>query len=356
MQPGGADTRLINASDSPAAATPARTAATATNAVNMANVATAAGLVPLLARLADVPVAAPTASLAELLGGWLGWTDAIALSSALKAGATPAAPRSAGKARVRSAAGAGAGPAAAAVSAQVAAQVAAHPGAAPPAHALLQADYLRLRRALTQAIAADPAVTAQVDGLLLMSPKPGAPLESPLDHAPYRRHHQALQRQMDDTLGPLRVRLRAALAAGSAAQARLAALDAVLDNSLGARERPLLAQVPALLERRFRQLQQQALAANAEPDADAAPGPAPAAKPAAPHAAAMPIPGPWLARYGQDLQAVLLAELDLRCQPLQGLLQALRSPAPDPTLAVTPAAAAAAPPLSTPAAPVAAAG
>jgi Protein of unknown function (DUF3348) len=35
-------------------------------------------------------------------------------------------------------------------------------------------------------------------------------------------------------------------------------------------------------------------------------------------------PGTWLEIFGKDMRAVLLAELDLRFQPLEGLLEALR--------------------------------
>jgi hypothetical protein len=34
-------------------------------------------------------------------------------------------------------------------------------------------------------------------------------------------------------------------------------------------------------------------------------------------------PTQWLHRYGADMQSVLLAELDLRLQPLEGLLETL---------------------------------
>ena len=41
--------------------------------------------------------------------------------------------------------------------------------------------------------------------------------------------------------------------------------------------------------------------------------------------AAAPTPGAWLNLFRQDMQSVLLAELEIRLQPVEGLLAALRS-------------------------------
>lgn len=311
MQPGLRTNRFQASASNTSSRDGAASAVSAANAISA--VATgaatqAAGLVPLLARLADLPGPAPAASLAEQLGGWLSWTDAITLSAALKSGAV--SPQAAGPAAAL--VGSTKGPTQDTTKGRGKA-----PSAQPPAAAArtLRAEYLQLRAGLAQAIVHDPAVTGHVDGLLLMSPKPGAPLESPTDFAPYRRHHQALQRQMEAGLAPLRVRLRAALLPQAP---RLVALDAVLDSALAARERSLLAAVPGLLERRFLQLQQAAAAAGTGAGAD----------PSAALPPVNPTPRtPWLARFGQDLQAVLLAELDQRCQPLLGLLNTL-DPAP----------------------------
>ncbi|MFJ0904018.1 DUF3348 family protein, partial [Bordetella bronchiseptica] len=88
----------------------------------------------------------------------------------------------------------------------------------------------------------------------------------------------------------------------------LAVVDAIMERSLGARERTLLAAVPTLLERHFERLRQAALAGPQEAG-DAAP----------------PQPGAWLATFGRDMRSVLLAELDIRLQPVEGLLAVLRA-------------------------------
>jgi hypothetical protein len=124
------------------------------------------------------------------------------------------------------------------------------------------------------------------------------------DFAPHRRRYLASQQAMETQIAPLRERLRARLAARSPAMARLAAVDAVLANALAAEEQRLLATVPGLLEKHFRRLCQAESTAPDLPDGNLR-------------------PGRWLEAFGKDMQAVLLAELDLRFQPLEGLLEAL---------------------------------
>ena len=126
-----------------------------------------------------------------------------------------------------------------------------------------------------------------------------APADVSLDFATYRRHFATQQQTMEDRITALRARLRRVLQLHSPALARLAALDAVMERMLGEPERRALAQLPALLEQRFAQARAEA--------------PAPATPPG------------WQARFQHELDALLHAELDLRWQPIQGLLAALRT-------------------------------
>jgi hypothetical protein len=107
-------------------------------------------------------------------------------------------------------------------------------------------------------------------------------------------------------VGPLRAKLRAALAARSPQMAKLATVDAVMEQALVAREHSLLATVPAMLEKRFKGLRQAALPAPDGAETDAT-------------------PMAWLPVFHQDIRELLLAELDFRFQPVDGLLEALRS-------------------------------
>ncbi|NCT98669.1 MAG: DUF3348 domain-containing protein [Comamonadaceae bacterium] len=100
------------------------------------------------------------------------------------------------------------------------------------------------------------------------------------------------QRRMDTAIGAFRAHVRQALAATSPRLAQLAALDATLDQLIGGREQRLLSGVPAFLKARFEQLRQT--------PSDA-----------------------WPEVFEQELRQALLAELDLRLQPVTGMIEAL---------------------------------
>ena len=227
---------------------------------------TGSPLVRLLSRLTDSDVGQPRQTTAERLSQWFGWTDDISLSAALNAG--PASSLSSAKASA---------------SAE-------------------EAECARVRAALTKAIASDSAAPADAT-----------------DFAPLRQRYLARQQAMEVAIGPLRSRLRTTLAGRSQAMARLAAVDVVMEQVLAVQERSLLSGVPALLEKRFRRLRQAALEAQAEL----------AAEPAADQTTPAPSAGAaWQDVFHKDLQDVLLAELDFRFQPVEGLLEALRMKQP----------------------------
>ena len=227
-----------------------------------------AELVRLLAELTPAQVPDATQTLAERLGQWLGWTDAIALSAVLHAD---------GSAASLPLARAGRAPAT---------------GASPAAQAQ------RVREALLHGVAADPLWSPQ-------GPRPAGWAEDAQDLAAYRRQYRGHQQAMAQALGPLRARVRTALAARSAALGQLAALDAVLEQALAARERQCLAAVPGLLEQHGQALKRAEAAAGAP-------------------ATAAPLPA-WVARMATLVPAVLRAELALRWQPIDGMLEALAS-------------------------------
>lgn len=206
-------------------------------------------LIRLLSRLAGVPVGTPSAPPAGQMADWIDWPQAVALSRALD-GAPGAADQ-----------------------------------ADPAAVEALAIESARTRADLAAAIGAGPSPAAG-DG-----------------PAAFQHHAQAMQRAIQTAAGHLRGELRERLAAGSAAQARLAAVDAVMEAALSPREHALLAAVPALLGKHF-----------------GPPGTAPAE--AGPGAAAGTPARTQSAEH--ELRDLLLAELDLRFQPVEGLLAALR--------------------------------
>ncbi|MCA8109726.1 DUF3348 domain-containing protein [Burkholderia cepacia] len=248
-------------------------------------------LVRLLARLADADVAESRQTLSDRLSQWLGWTDAITLSSALNA--SP-------------------------------------PGVAAGVRGYdAERDCARVRHELAQAITAANRPRAR-----RRPGDPPPPAADTADFADFRQRYLSLQQDMETAIGQLRGRLRVALAACSSGMARLATLDAIMERVLGARERSLLSAVPALLGTRFgrlRDAERQALA-DAEAAAAAAAESAAAADPAddgaaivnSPAGAAI-VPGAWLDTFRDEMQSILLAELEVRFQTVDGLLAALRT-------------------------------
>ncbi|MFM0556600.1 DUF3348 domain-containing protein [Paraburkholderia sediminicola] len=248
-------------------------------------------LIRLLARLADVDAPESRQSLSDRLSQWLGWTDAIALSSALSGNppAVTAAARSFGSAE--------------------------------------ESEYVRARSSLAKTITGDSVFAADrrrgsAHGSAHASSQ-NAPVEPAADYAVFRQRYLSIQQSMEMAIGNLRGRLRGMLATRTPAMARLAVVDAVMERALGERERTLLASVPGLLAGHFERLRaaEQATLAAAEAADDAG---SDAASNAASNTAAL-TPGAWLNVFRKDMQSVLLAELDVRLQPVEGLLAALRA-------------------------------
>ncbi|MCC4620116.1 DUF3348 domain-containing protein [Xanthomonas cassavae CFBP 4642] len=227
----------------------------------------------LLARLSDARVAQSHHALADRLSQWIDWTRAVAVSKALD-GKLPATadlpePRP--------------------LDAHACARVRA--GLATSSVADLDALVARLRADTRSAAASQEA-------------------PAPPDYAPFRQHYLAMQRGMRTATGDLRGRLRDLLVLVSADMARLAEVDAVMELTLSPREQTLLNTVPGLLGTHFERLR----------DAAHAPGSA-AGSEAAPRA----VSDGWLDIFRMDMQSVLLAELDVRFHPIEGLLAALRT-------------------------------
>ncbi|MFL9867761.1 DUF3348 domain-containing protein [Paraburkholderia fungorum] len=245
-------------------------------------------LIRLLARLTDVDVPESSQSLSDRLSQWLGWTDAIALSSALNNN-PPAV---------------GAG--------------------ARAFNEAEESECARVRASLANAIVGDSVfAAARRRGPAAQALAQSAPVDAPVDYKVFRQRYLSMQQAMETGVGNLRGRLRAMLATRTPAMAKLAVVDAVMERALSERERNLLAAVPGLLAghfERLREAEQQTLAdAEASKDDEAA-----TATTAAPPVSAV-MPGAWLDTFRKDMQSVLLAELDVRLQPVDGLLAALRT-------------------------------
>lgn len=162
----------------------------------------------------------------------------------------------------------------------------------------------------------------------------------------FATHHQRYlehQRRMEMGIDAFRAHVQQVLATATPATsntttplAQLAALDALLNQMLGARTKSLLSRVPAFLKVRFLALRAQgevdtADTADTADMGDDAAGqtsvsitPPPSAPHTAYHTATAALPPPaWLVAFEQSFQAALLAELELRLQPIHGMVQAL---------------------------------
>lgn len=215
----------------------------------------------LLARLTAVGTDAAGPSLPDRLARWLDWNHAIALSTALD-GRPPPPPEG-------------------------------------PVFDSREEEECALARA---------KLAAAIDGARELAPSGARGQARPAvaDYAPFRQRYLTLQRAIQGTTGQLRGRLRDMLSAGPPAMARLAEVDAVMEMALSPREQKLLAAVPAVLADHFDRLRQSAHAAASTEGAAAA-------------------PDGWLDTFRNDMRSVLHAELDVRFQPVEGLLAALRT-------------------------------
>ena len=228
-------------------------------------------LIRALSDLVSTDATPPRQSFADRLGQWLDFADAIALFSALN-GSTDAAG-----------------------------------GPATAEHPALRDEFARVRGALLDSINTDGLLTPGKARIRLPAPAWHASTPGAADYLPYHRYYLAHQRDMGAAIAPLRASVRAGLAQRAPALRQLAALDGVLDQALAPRERSLLATVPQLLGRHFEQLHQAHRNALTTPD----------------DPARWLQPGAWLHTFCQDMRVVLRAELELRLQPVAGLLEAL---------------------------------
>ncbi|AWH17795.1 DUF3348 domain-containing protein [Stenotrophomonas sp. ZAC14D2_NAIMI4_7] len=199
----------------------------------------------LLARLSDGAMPATSPALTDRLGQWVDWSRAVALSGALDG-------------RL--------------------------PDPAEPAEALedLLADCTQAETSLLASLNED----AEAERLLDL-----AEAAATANFASLRQRYLVLQRAMQTATGRLRGRLRDQLVHTSPELARLAEVDAVMEQTLSPREHALLATAPAVLGARFERVHGQ--------------------------------PG-WRAPFRNDMRSLLLAELELRFHPIHGLLAALR--------------------------------
>ena len=237
-------------------------------------------LIRCLTDLAIVDSAEPENAFAEKLGLWIHFTDAIALSAVHGEG------------------------------------IASSSNKQPQARYITRTDpvieFDQIQAFLVNSIRKSCAPGSGKAHITLPTPKLELPIELAAAYVPYRRFYESHQRDMELSIQPLRVNVREALAQASPSLRKLAELDAALEKILRDREAKLLPKLPVLLKKRFEHLfkaHQQMLVDTQQADDPAnwtqAEG--------------------WLARFCNDMQMLLLAEVELRLQPTVGLIEAFNS-------------------------------
>jgi len=230
-------------------------------------------LVRFLAELSTVKVDGAQQNLAEQLGRLIDLSDSITLARALGRRPVSAAERCVDSA------------------------------------ARVHQDLLETRERMMRAIARSFAPETGPTRIKVPSSRANAPADKLQTFEPYQRFYVMHQAEMDTGIESLRLRVREGIAGFSPELAQLADLDKTLSDSLAVHTRKLFTVIPRLLEHRFQQL----LAEHQAKDlADENNQPADWLK-----------PGGWLERFYQDMRELLLAEFDVRLQPVLGLLEAL---------------------------------
>lgn len=121
-----------------------------------------------------------------------------------------------------------------------------------------------------------------------------------LEFEPMLNAWLALQRRIAANSRQLRDKTRKAMKDQGQNLARLAELDAVFDHTMAGYTSQCFANLSQVLEQRFQQLQ----------------------APSAENQTSSPTPDNGFHRYCEEAQALLLAELDVRLEPVLGLLEA----------------------------------
>lgn len=179
--------------------------------------------------------------------------------------------------------------------------------------ALFQGRRRDMLRSISDSFApAEGGEPAPAGSFFLPSAKPATLKGDAEAWAPYQRFYSLQQSELERQVTLLRRALRQQLAVSSPALAQLAALDTTLEGTLADYARRGLAVLPGLLQKRFVTLAGEQRAVDAAAGGDSEPG-------------TWLEEGGWLWQFHRDMQRVLVAEVSLRLQPLQGMLDALES-------------------------------
>lgn len=156
----------------------------------------------------------------------------------------------------------------------------------------LKADFLQQQSDMVENLIR--SFTPEIGALALHLPKPEGDKEVSDDKMleAYKRFYALQQSDMDYKIIKLRGEMRLAIKTYSESLAQLVALDTALSDTLTVHSRRLFTLMPRLLAQRYAQLRDEA-------------------------------GYEWRKQFYKEMQSLLLAELDVRLQPVLGLIEAL---------------------------------
>ncbi len=138
--------------------------------------------------------------------------------------------------------------------------------------------------------------------------------EAPKRHAvayePYRKFYVTRQGDLDIKIRHLRSYVKGSISGLSPELAQLSSLDTVLGDVLSAPAREYFAKIPTLLGKRFRRLLNEHWLELPN-------------KPAAGDLELWMKPGGWISKFCGEMRALLLAEIEVRLQPVLGMIDSL---------------------------------
>lgn len=169
----------------------------------------------------------------------------------------------------------------------------------------VKVEFLQVRKSIVTSIIESFGENTGVGRVRFPRPTLEAPADGESGYLPYCKFYAAQQRDMEFKIRQLSARVQEAAAGASAELAQLATLDSVLADTLALHSRKAFAGIAGLLGKRFDQLLSSYRHAQEGPQSSA---------------------GTWtelLEIFGREMRELLLAEVEARLLPTQGLIEAL---------------------------------
>ncbi len=168
-------------------------------------------------------------------------------------------------------------------------------------------EFLKVRATMVEAIIKSTTLGSENNRIILPTPSNKSPKELK-EYDSYLRFYVSHQRHMAFKVEYLRLMMRDEVSGFSPKLTQLSVLDTALDNALVSHSRRFFSALPKLMEKRFIHLRDEYFN-DPQPDSE--------------QADVWYVEGGWLNQFLKELQSLLLAELEVRLQPVLGLLEAL---------------------------------